>query len=108
MPKVQTFITKNKLPGMADRLPQEITLSLDELQDQIVLYAKAFAPVDTGYMRDHIEKTKSGVVSRAPYSSYVEYGTYKMRAQPFMRPALSAAAPGLPRYFSGLGVRLTA
>lgn len=55
--------------------------------------ARDLAPVDTGYMRDHIHAHGTGpksaqVISEAPYSVYVEYGTSKMAAQPFMRPAV--------------------
>jgi HK97 gp10 family phage protein len=55
--------------------------------------AKDLAPVDTGYMRDHIRARKHGqlgavVESTAPYSGFVEYGTRYMAAQPFLRPAV--------------------
>jgi len=52
------------------------------------------APVLSGYLRDHITKISQGgvfrVLSEAPYSLFVEYGTRKMRAQPFLRPALES------------------
>lgn len=54
--------------------------------------AKATCPVDTGYLRDHIgHQSDSGgceVWSDAPYSAYQEYGTSKMRAQPYFEAAL--------------------
>ena len=54
--------------------------------------AQRKAPVDTGYLRSKIRARagkKSAVVeSLAPYSVHVEYGTWKMAAQPFMRPAI--------------------
>ncbi len=56
--------------------------------------ASQIAPRDTGYMAEHIHPEKAeetgaaSVVSEAPYSVHVEYGTYKMQAQPFMRPAI--------------------
>lgn len=105
MPEVTVFVT-NKLPKVKANVQPAFDLGHDELLDEIVLFAKAFAAIDTGEMRSKIAKTKSAVVSRAKHSSYNEFGTYKMRAQPFMRPALSRAAPGLPRYFGGFGVRL--
>lgn len=37
------------------------------------------------------------VRARAEYSSYVEYGTYKMRAQPYMRPAVAQTRQELPK-----------
>ena len=54
----------------------------------IVRRAKQLAPVDTGFMRNNIHAEEDAVISEAPYSAYVEYGTKKMAAQPFMRPAV--------------------
>lgn len=57
--------------------------------------AKATCPVDTGYLRDHIgfHEDAGGceVWSDAPYSAYQEYGTSKMRAQPYFEAALANA-----------------
>ena len=55
--------------------------------------AKYYAPVDTGYMRDHINLDINNggctaiVESHANYGAFVEYGTRKMGSQPYMRPA---------------------
>lgn len=55
--------------------------------------AADLAPVDTGYMKQHIQADTDGrlgakVVASADYSVYVEFGTRKSVPQPFMRPAL--------------------
>lgn len=54
--------------------------------------ARGLAPVDTGWMRDNIKAVHlskfSQVVANAKYSGYVEFGTYKMAAQPYLRPAV--------------------
>ena len=54
--------------------------------------AKATCPVDTGYLREHIGyHADSGgceIWSDAPYSAYQEYGTSRMRAQPYFEAAL--------------------
>lgn len=64
--------------------------------------SKRNARVDTGYMRnnidiDYIKASGSTVtgryVARAEYSSYNEYGTYKMSAKPFMRVGVANAKP---------------
>lgn len=64
--------------------------------------SKRNARVDTGYMRnnidiDYIKATNTSVigryVARADYSSYNEYGTYKMSAKPFMRVGVADAKP---------------
>ena len=54
---------------------------------------KRNAPVDTGHLRGSISTTTSiGGLSAeigptASYGAYVEFGTRRMRPQPFMRPA---------------------
>lgn len=67
---------------------------------QVQATAKQVAPKRTGYMAnnisvDQVKKTASSVTgtvnAKADYSSFVEFGTYKMSAQPFIRPAVSAA-----------------
>ena len=54
--------------------------------------AKRRAPVDTGFLRANIRAEDDGskVISHAEYSAYQEYGTSKMKAQPYMRPAARA------------------
>jgi hypothetical protein len=58
-------------------------------------YATQTCPVDTGYLRDHIGfgADDGGIEcwSDAPYSAYQEYGTYKMKAQPYFEAALQVA-----------------
>lgn len=66
------------------------------------------APVDTGALRNSIttQVSRSGTVIRgevgptASYGAYVENGTSRMRAQPYLRPATDAVVPG---YESALG-----
>lgn len=64
--------------------------------------SKRNARVDTGYMRNNIDidyirvsgSTVTGrYVARAEYSSYNEYGTYKMSAKPFIRVGVAEAQP---------------
>lgn len=53
--------------------------------------AKAMAPVDTGYLRSSISTTFTGVSAEvgptAHYGIYVELGTSRMAAQPYLFPA---------------------
>lgn len=62
--------------------------------------ARILAPVDTGRLRSSIQARK-GTDSRGPYveivagtnyAAYVEFGTTRMAAQPYMRPAIAIAA----------------
>ncbi len=54
--------------------------------------ARSLAPVDTGHLRRsihaHTEGLRCEVGAGAHYAVYVCLGTYKMRAQPFLVPAL--------------------
>ena len=61
--------------------------------------AKRLAPVDTGNLRNSIGTSQRGPLTvevgpTAAYGAYVEFGTYRMRAQPYMGPATDAAEPG--------------
>lgn len=55
-------------------------------------FAKDLTPVITGRLRDSIGHKVVGntatVGTRVEYAPYVELGTYKMAARPFLKPAL--------------------
>lgn len=54
--------------------------------------AKTLCPVDTGELRESItakaEGLRGDVGTNKEYAAYVELGTYKMKAQPYLVPAL--------------------
>lgn len=62
--------------------------------------AESGAAVDTGEMRDDIERQAAGangeVRATSRHSKFVEFGTYKDPAQPFMTPAASKARRRFP------------
>lgn len=79
----------------ADLLSTGLGEALREIAQVIVDAAQANAPVDTGFLRDNIQiqdesDTSVTVVSQAEYSSFVEFGTRYMAAQPFFEPAIEA------------------
>lgn len=55
-------------------------------------YARDLCPVDTGRLRESIRFTVGGdeveIGTDVEYAPYVELGTRKQRAQPFLTPAL--------------------
>ena len=60
--------------------------------------AKSKAPVDTGFLKNHItssypDSLEGHVKSEAAYSGYQEYGTRFQTGKPFMRPALKEVEP---------------
>ena len=68
--------------------------------------ARTLAPVDTGNLRGSIQVrpaspalTEASVGPEAEYGVYVEYGTSRMSAQPFMRPAADRHGPAFVQAF---------
>jgi acyl carrier protein phosphodiesterase len=70
-------ITKDVIPT--------IRVEADEIRKEM----KRIAPVDTGFLRDHIVERDipegAEIESEAPYSGYLEHGTSRMFPQPFFR-----------------------
>ena len=101
----------NHLPHAAAALHKALAEAVAKAAEDVRTLAQGYAAVDTGYMRDHIyTSTHEGstyeagnlslpevekppddltafVVSAAHYSIYVEEGTSRHAAQPFMTPA---------------------
>lgn len=80
--------------GWEDHL--DLAPLMDSLGESITEDAKRYAPVDTGTLQESIRYAVQGkgedielrVGSDVEYSVYVEVGTSKMSAQPYLRPAL--------------------
>lgn len=73
---------------------------LDLSSKRIERMAKVKAPVDTGALKNSIFSAKAGnltykVTAPQHYAIYVEKGTRKMRAQPYLKPALDVERPKL-------------
>lgn len=55
-------------------------------------YAKRLCPVDTGRLRNSITHTADEeyayIGTNVEYAPYIEYGTSRMDAQPFLKPAV--------------------
>ena len=58
--------------------------------------ARAMCPVDTGRLKSSIAVSADGggaqITANTDYAAYVEFGTWKMAAQPFLVPALLNSA----------------
>lgn len=66
--------------------------------------AQELVPVDTGRLRDSIRVTEVGPRTftvgpgdEVEYAEYVEFGTSRMAAQPYMRPAAELARREFPQ-----------
>lgn len=88
------------------RMRQAAADGIDETTAACVLLAQERAPRDTGFMANTIESEPaapegSAIIGRfgnwtADYSLWVEVGTRRMAARPFLRPAADAEFPNLP------------
>lgn len=55
---------------------------------EIAETARSLVPVDTGTLHDSIAVNDAGVGIGAPYAAFVEFGTSRNSAQPYVRPAM--------------------
>lgn len=69
--------------------------------------AKNMAAVDTGNMRNSIGAEIDGLTAvigpSAPYGVYVEFGTSRMAAQPFMIPSFDEVVPSFTAAIKAIG-----
>ena len=92
----------NKVEGKLNKKYEiwthNIVEACQQAQSFIKREAQRIVPVDTGALRTSIqegaifldrEKVTATVVALQDYASYVEKGTWKMRAQPYLKPAMS-------------------
>ncbi|MCP8320941.1 MAG: hypothetical protein H3Z52_08380, partial [archaeon] len=61
----------------------------EESSRLIAQKARSIAPRRTGRLRDSIRPSGFMIEVRVPYAAHVEFGTRRMEAQPFLRPAIS-------------------
>lgn len=94
---LQATITLSGLPLTTKYYQEPINYApaMEAARDTFIDVATTLVPVDTGNLRDsiHAETGATEVVAfaDADYAEYVEYGTYKMSAQPYFEPALKEA-----------------
>lgn len=91
-------ITNNRLPEIIAKVPGLVSAVVKktafDIQDDA---QEIFVPIDTGNLAGSItatiEEFSAQVQPAAEYAAYVEFGTWKMGAQPYMRPAGDKNAP---------------
>lgn len=97
---ITIVVRSNKLPLLNMQARARAEAAVAKAAYDIEGQAKTVVPVDTGNLKNSIQ-TEAGdsdltkyVGPHTDYAVYVEYGTYKTRAQPYMRPAAEQVAPG--------------
>lgn len=95
------------IPLVAERISPNAKEAIYKTAADIEARAKVAAPVDTGNLRSSIRKRginqhAAEVVVGAEYGIYVEYGTSRMGAQPYLQPAVEAARPGFEAALRGV------
>ena len=86
---VQAMID-DKINNLTEKLSEGIAESCKVVEAD----ARGLCPVDTGELQKSITSEVSGttgtVGTNKEYAMYVEFGTYKMEAQPYLVPALKS------------------
>ena len=92
---MEVHITVNTDTFLA-ALREQKEAALEAIGLQAEGYAKAKCPVDTGNLRNSISHAASGdsayIGTNVEYAPYVEFGTRKMAAQPYLKPAAEGHA----------------
>lgn len=91
---IRARIKYNNLPKIGKAYRDRVAELAQEAADAIKYDAKAAAPYDTGDLQASIEaqpvagrRLQWEVIVGVDYGHYVEYGTIKSEAQPFLLPA---------------------
>jgi len=83
----------NNIPSFLDIFRRNKVKTLTEIGKFCKGKMDYYVPVDTGYLRSRndyrITMDKNlQLINNCHYAGYQEFGTYKMNAQPFMRPSV--------------------
>lgn len=92
----------NHIPRIKAAVPGNLERTVRGAALQCETYAKDIVPVDTGALKNSIQAKPESpqvweVAPHTEYAIYVEFGTYKMRAQPYMRPAAEKIRKAFPQ-----------
>lgn len=85
-------IREDNTDEFRDGLDAALTRALEKVGLVAEGYAKRLCPVDTGRLRNSITHAMEGseavvIGTNVEYGPYVELGTSRQKAQPFLRPA---------------------
>lgn len=94
----QIRIVYNHIPALQREIEQAAAQAVAKAARDIEADAKRRAPVDTGALRNSIQAWSDNplrwyIAPHVEYAAYVEYGTRRQRAQPYMAPAAEFVRP---------------
>lgn len=86
------IVREDNTDEFRDGLDAALTRALEKVGLVAEGYAKRLCPVDTGRLRNSITHAMEGseavvIGTNVEYGPYVELGTSRQKAQPFLRPA---------------------
>ena len=93
---------KRRLQQLADKLAGVTDEAISSFADDVVVHMKGVVPVDTGKLKGSIEKKKEGTgytvgPRGVEYAAYVENGTSRSPAQPYVAPTVQWARANGPK-----------
>lgn len=92
-------VTFNRFPEIAAAMPEKTRAVVAKVARDIEGYAKSVVPVDTGNLKNNIDvefadKGLTAIVApHTEYAAFVEFGTRRMSARPYMTPAAERNRP---------------
>ena len=97
----KVVIDTSGLDAIMGGLQSNKEAALQEIGDRVVKRAQELVPVDSGNLQRSIHAEVDGdtlnIAADADYASYVELGTSKMAAQPYLGPALLEVRKDIPK-----------
>ncbi len=96
----------NNSDAFLDSVKKNAKAILAEVAEKVSVSAKKIVPVKTGALRESIEVNQEDLTahigSDLHYAGYIEAGTSKMSAQPYLRPALMGNLHKIKRAFEAV------
>jgi len=92
----------DRITRVSEDLKPAVHLVMESNVDKMYRLARDLVRVRTGFLRQSIYWRPTDLMrfvfgAYAPYARYVEYGTSRMAARPFLRPAMSMVWPDMTR-----------
>lgn len=91
MPKMSVEVREDNVDLAKSEIRAAYARALERIGMQAEGYAQDLCPVDTGNLRNSITHTTDGTAAyigtNVEYAPYVELGTRRAAAQPFLKPA---------------------